>query len=78
MKIKFNQIEFSNAVKEKMFNEMLTEKRRIGVREFAKRIGISAPTLSRIENGRTPDINTYLKLCQWLKANPATFTQIKK
>jgi len=47
MKINFKQKQFSEAVKEKMFTTMATEKRRIGVREFAKQAGISAATLSR-------------------------------
>ena len=41
---------------------MANEKRRIGVREFAKEIGISAATLSRVENDKTLDIETFFKL----------------
>ncbi len=38
-----------------------------GLRETAKEIGsVSAPTLSRIENGNLPDIDTYFQICKWL------------
>lgn len=73
MKIKFKQKQFSEAVKEKMFTQMATEKRRIGSREFAKQAGISAATLSRIENGKPPDIETFFKLCFWMKRSSNEF-----
>lgn len=72
-KIRFKQKQLSEAIKEKMFTTMATEKKRIGVREFAKQIGISAATLSRIENGKTPDIETFFKLCFWIKRNSNEF-----
>lgn len=37
-----------------------------GIREVSKEIGISTATLSRIENGKLPDIETFSKACQWL------------
>jgi transcriptional regulator with XRE-family HTH domain len=38
-----------------------------GLRETAKEIGdVSVSTLSRVENGNLPDIDTYMKLCKWL------------
>ena len=43
------------------------------LRETAVAIGISAPTLLRIESGRTPDIETFGKVCAWLGVNPAEF-----
>lgn len=48
--------------------EMIKSKRgNRGLRETAVEIGsISAPTLSRIENGNLPDIDTYFKICKWL------------
>ena len=38
-----------------------------GIREVAREVGISPATLSRIENGKIPDLNTFSKLCSWLK-----------
>lgn len=38
----------------------------IGLREAAKELGISPATLSRIENGKSVDAATFLKLIYWL------------
>jgi transcriptional regulator with XRE-family HTH domain len=32
----------------------------------AKEIGISKPTLSRVENGSMPDLLTFFKIVKWL------------
>ena len=42
-----------------------------GLREIAKEIGISAATLSRVEAGRQPDLDTFTRICKWLKLNPS-------
>ncbi len=43
-------------------SHMIKSKRgKQGLRTTAKDIGISAPTLSRIEQGNLPDIDTYVK-----------------
>ena len=41
-----------------------------GVRETAKEIGISHGTLSRLERGFLPDLDTFRKLCDWLDISP--------
>ncbi len=47
---------------------MVKSKRgKMGLRELAKLIDVSAPTLSRIENGHLPDIDTYMRICKWLE-----------
>lgn len=46
---------------------------RTGLRAAAADVGVSPPTLSRIENGRLPDIETYLKVCRWLNLSPQAF-----
>lgn len=57
------------------FSEMIKSKRgSIGLRALATEIGVSASTLSRIEQGNLPDIDTYLKLCDWLEVSPDFFT----
>lgn len=48
-----------------------------GLRNTASIIGISAPTLSRIEQGRVPDLETYLNLCDWLKVSTDFFIEEK-
>ena len=46
-----------------------------GLRATAAEIGgVSASTLSRVEAGNVPDLDTFLKLCQWLGASPEEFT----
>jgi transcriptional regulator with XRE-family HTH domain len=38
----------------------------LGVRGAAKEIGISHPTLARVEKGFLPDLENYEKICRWL------------
>lgn len=45
-----------------------------GLREVAQEIGeISASTLSRIENGNIPDLDTFIRVCRWLGVSPDKF-----
>ncbi len=48
------------------------------LRETAKEIGIGATTLMRIENGYTPDIGTFGKVCGWLSIDPAKLLGLSK
>lgn len=41
-----------------------------GVRETAKEIGVSHGTLSRLERGYLPDLDTFGKVCRWLELDP--------
>jgi transcriptional regulator with XRE-family HTH domain len=41
-----------------------------GVREVAKEIGTSPATLSRVERGHLPDLETFAKICRWLNVDP--------
>jgi transcriptional regulator with XRE-family HTH domain len=41
-----------------------------GIRETAKEVGVSAATLSRVENGNVSDLVTFRKICAWLKEDP--------
>ena len=51
---------------------LVDEKRgKLGVRATAEKIGISAATLSRVENGNLPDLDNFQKICRWLKVDPA-------
>lgn len=45
----------------------------MGVRAAARDAGVSPATLSRIENGHVPDIETFERLCRWMGADPAEF-----
>jgi len=46
-----------------------------GLRTVAQEIGgISASTLSRIEQGNLPDVDTFIRICKWLEVSPQEFT----
>ncbi|MEH2407712.1 helix-turn-helix domain-containing protein [Nostoc sp.] len=43
-----------------------------GLRETSAEIGnVSPSTLSRVESGKMPDMETFLSLCNWLEVPPA-------
>ncbi len=44
-----------------------------GVRAAAADVGISSATLSRVENGHMPDLETFAKICRWLEKDPREF-----
>jgi len=44
-----------------------------GVRAAAAEVGVSSATLSRIENGHMPDLETFAKICRWLDRDPREF-----
>ncbi|CAD0000756.1 MULTISPECIES: helix-turn-helix domain-containing protein [Flavobacterium] len=45
-----------------------------GLRAVAEEIGnVSAATLSRIEQGKIPDVDTFISICNWLKVTTDTF-----
>ncbi len=58
-------------------SEMLKSKRgKKGLREVSKEIGqVSPSTLSRVEQGNLPDIDTYVKICNWLEVPTDFFTE---
>ena len=45
----------------------------LGVRAASREAEVSPATLSRIENGHVPDIETFEKLCRWIGADPGEF-----
>ncbi len=65
----------SSSLDTKKFSEMVKSKRgSTGLRTLAAEIGVSASTLSRIEQGNLPDIDTYLTICNWLEVSSDFFT----
>jgi transcriptional regulator with XRE-family HTH domain len=44
-----------------------------GIREAAKEVGVSPATLSRVENVKVPDLETFSRICQWLKEDPSVY-----
>ncbi len=45
----------------------------LGLRAAARDAGISPSTLSRVENGHIPDLETFERLCRWLGEDPNRF-----
>ena len=45
----------------------------VGIRQAAKDVGVSAATLSRVENGKIPDLETFGKICRWLGDDPSSY-----
>lgn len=61
------------------FSEMIKSKRgSVGLRSLASSIGVSPSTLSRVEQGNLPDIDTYVRLCTWLEVSTDYFIRTKK
>ncbi len=59
MKVYFDIEKFSNAFRAHLnYGDSL--------RNIGKKIGVSAATLSRVLNGNNADINTILKICDWM------------
>ena|ERR1035437_6438801 len=45
-----------------------------GLRAVAEEIGgVSFATLSRIEQGKVPDVDTFIRICKWLDVTTDTF-----
>lgn len=56
------------------FGRLIAAKRGArGVRAAATEVGVSPATLSRVENGHLPDLETFAKLCRWLERDPSEF-----
>jgi transcriptional regulator with XRE-family HTH domain len=47
------------------------------MREVAKKVKVSISTLSRLENGKTPDMPSLINVCNWLESSPSTFFKAK-
>lgn len=64
----FNLMKLALAVK--MKRKMLE----FSTRELAEIVGVSAPTISRVENEEgAPDMATFARLCDWLGFEPNDF-----
>lgn len=48
-----------------------------GIREVAAEIGVSPATLSRVERGHLPDLETFGKVCKWLGVDPGEVLKVK-
>lgn len=57
------------------FAQLVKNKRgKTNLRDIANEIGnVSISTLSRIEQGKIPDLSTFIKICEWLEVTPNEF-----
>lgn len=59
---------------EMLASAIKTKRGKKGLRETALEIAdISPATLSRVEQGNLPDVETFIKICKWLKVSTDTF-----
>lgn len=65
--MEFDLAGFSQRIREKRMAEKL------GLREAAEKSNVSASTLSRVENGSMPDMDTFMNVCEWLVMMPSEF-----
>ena len=63
---KFNKKKLVHCVIDKRFAIEFKKQKRLGVRELGKEIGISSSTVSRLISGREIDIDTLIRVCDWL------------
>jgi len=58
-----------------LFSSMIKTKRgKKGLRDTATEIGnVSSATLSRVEQGNLPDVETFIRLCKWLEVSTDIF-----
>ncbi|MBK6484042.1 MAG: helix-turn-helix domain-containing protein [Chitinophagaceae bacterium] len=70
----------SKTIDNKKLSETIKAKRgNYGLRAAATQIGgMSASTLSRIEQGNLPDIGSFIAICRWLGVSPDYFTVKEK
>jgi transcriptional regulator with XRE-family HTH domain len=57
---------------------LLAKRGSMGIRSAAAEMNISPATLSRVERGHIPDMQTLDKICAWLGENPETFADLSK
>jgi transcriptional regulator with XRE-family HTH domain len=68
MKLIFNGKQFGKALRQK---RVMDDDHSLQV--LSLKLGVSAPTLSRIENGNTPDVTTYALICRYLDVSMEDF-----
>ncbi|MFT4060698.1 MAG: helix-turn-helix transcriptional regulator [Legionella sp.] len=68
-------INMQSTLNTELLASMLKSRRgKKGLRDTAAEIGsISSATLSRIEQGNLPDVETFIRICKWLDVSTETF-----
>jgi transcriptional regulator with XRE-family HTH domain len=62
---------------EQLGRRILEKRGATGLRAVANEIGISPATLSRVERGKLPDLETFQKICRWLDVDPGEILGVK-
>lgn len=67
----------NSTLNSELLASMIKSKRgKQGLRDTANEIGdISSATLSRVEQGNLPDVETFIRLCKWLDVPTDTFVK---
>lgn len=69
MAVELDTVRLAQMVKSKRGNK--------GLREVAEEMGsVSASTLSRVEQGKLPDIDTFFRICKWLDVPSDSFSTV--
>jgi transcriptional regulator with XRE-family HTH domain len=62
---------------QKFAAQIRTKRGARSLRSVARELkGISLSTLSRLENGKNPDTDTFLQICDWLGVSPDDFIKL--
>lgn len=64
---------------EKLRKDLITKRlieEKLSLRQASEKSNISPATLSRIENSKLPDVETFAKLCEWLGTDAKSYFQI--
>lgn len=64
------ELEFDH---KKFMEHIRGETRDVSLREIADKVGVSASTLSRIDNGVTPDMAVFIAICEACEFEPGIF-----
>lgn len=67
--------------KEELRKDLITKRcidNNMTMDEACKEIGISKATLSRVEREKLPDVETFGKICIWLKVDANKYLQIAR
>lgn len=64
----FDSDKFAKAIKTKRIIEL-----DITLREASKKAKVSFSTLSRMENGYLPELNNFIKVCNWMNTSAGEF-----
>ncbi len=66
--MKFDSVSFGKAVRTSRVID-----RDLDLKDVEKQTGVSIATLSRVENGAKPDVNTLAALCSWMNKTMESF-----